>query len=161
MHLTSLLQVSDYYRQMTQIRSYKAVHFNHHPLLTHQSSQSWEKSAVNYYWSVGHVFLESRTVAIPLSTLFLSCPAGTTILSLHPTRPHPHHRCTHTHTDVDVCVCAGLVWWSSASTMPLYGGMTHGPACLTGVDFHSWSPLLKLIFPSANITSRHAQCLLQ
>lgn len=40
------------------------------------SSQITEKSAVNYYWTDCHVFLESRAVAILLSALFLSCPAG-------------------------------------------------------------------------------------
>lgn len=98
------------------------------------------------------MFLESRAFAILHCTLFLSCPAGTTIPS-HLPPPQMH---THTHIHVDVCACAG----SSASTMPLYGCMTHRPACPTGVDFHSWSPLLRHIFPSADIMSCHAKCLL-
>lgn len=128
---------------------WKTTQFNHHPLLSRLSSQSWEKSAVNYYRTGSHEFLESRAVAVLHSALYLSCPAGTTTSSplLLPT--------TDAHTHVDVCACAGLVWLSSASAMPLYGCMTHRPACPTGVDFHSWSSLLKHIFPSANIVSCH------
>lgn len=43
--------------------------------------------------------------------------------------------------------------------MPLYGCMTHRPACPTSVDFHSWSSLLKHVFPPASIMSCHVLCL--
>lgn len=33
--------------------------------------------------------------------------------------------------------------------------MTHRPACPTSVDFHSWSSLLKHVFPSASVMSCH------
>lgn len=56
---------------------------------------------MNYYQTGGHVFLESRAVAILHSALFLSCPAGTTTLSLLPPAAT-----TDTHTHIDVCACA-------------------------------------------------------
>lgn len=110
------------------------------------------KSTVNYNRTVSHVFLESLAVVMLHSSLFLSCPAGTTTQSLLP--PPTCHRCTLAHTHIDVCACAGLVWRSSAFTMPLYGCMTHRPACPTGMDFHSWSSL-KHIFPFTSIVSYH------
>lgn len=66
---------------------------------------------------------------------------------------------TDAHTHIDVCACAGLLRWSSASTMPLYGCMTHRPVCPTRVDFHSWSSLVKHVFPTASIMSCHVLCL--
>lgn len=144
-----------HWRRIAQIGLYKTTQFNHHPLLSCPSSQSREKSTVNYYWPGSHVFLESRAVAMLHSALYLSCPAGTTTPSLHssslPTA-------TDAHTHIDVCACAGLVWWSSASTMSLYGCMTHRPACPTGVDFHSWSSLLKHIFAPQSVSCPVTSC---
>lgn len=49
----------------------------------------------------------------------------------------------------------GLVRWSSASSMPLYGCMTRRPACPTRVVFHSRSSLFKHVFPLASTMSCH------
>lgn len=104
---------------------------------------------MNYNRSGSHVFPKSHAVAALNSALYLSCPAGSTISSA-PTPRHTHthaRRCEHPHT-VDVCVHVQRpVWRSSASPMPLYGCMTHRPACPTRVDFHSWSSLLKHVLP--------------
>lgn len=95
-------------------------------LLSHHSSQSWQKSRVNYYQTRGHVFSESRAIPILHSTLFLSCPAGTTTPStLHtppPRQPSPAAGAApqmYAPTLTDVCECVRLVPWSPASTMPL------------------------------------------
>lgn len=42
----------------------------------YQSSQSWKKSAGNYFCTNHHVFLESRALAVFHTALFLSSPAG-------------------------------------------------------------------------------------
>lgn len=121
---------------------------------------------MNYNRTGGHVLLKSHAVAALNSALYLSCPAGTTISST----PTPRHtrRCAHPHT-VDVCVHVQRpVRRSSASPMPLYGCMTHRPACPTRVDFHSWISLLKHVLhppspppptPLASIASCHVLCL--
>lgn len=107
---------------------YKTTQFNHRPLLSRQSSQSCEKSAVNYYWTGGHVFLESRAVAMLHSTLYLSCPAGTTTPSLP---PPPRHRCTHPHRRVCMCKAGMTVlclyyalvrWYDPQTSMPHWCG---------------------------------------
>lgn len=87
---------------------------------------------------------------------------------INPHTPTHTHRCAHPHT-VDVCVHVQRpVRRSSASPMPLYGCMTHRPACPTRVDFHSWSSLLKHVLhppspplspPLASIPSCHVLCL--